>query len=262
MAQWILKRSRNNKLIDLNLDKNELILLMAEQKTVGGMIAAIFKKYAQVRSKSRWGDKRPYYIRFIPELLDCFPDAKIIHIIRDGRDCVASLKSMPWWHHHPVYSMLNWRYIIRLGAKYKQQFKDQFMEIKYEDLVNEPEFIMNKICDYLGEKFYAGMLDYYQNSKQNVPAYKIGWHSKTHAPISKDSIGKWTSKLTEEEIKLMEWSAQDELLNWGYVKHKPFVPLLYLPQYIVFLMFFNVEIFIEKMIAFFNRIFYHYPLGY
>jgi hypothetical protein len=65
----------------------------------------VFQRYAARFDKPRWGDKRPAYIQNLDVILRLFPDAQIVNIVRDGRDCVASLKEMSW-HRQDLYATI------------------------------------------------------------------------------------------------------------------------------------------------------------
>ena len=89
---------RAGKFADLRLDADAVRRRMHEvPPTIGSLLGAVLEAYARRFGRQRWGDKRPNYIKSLDDVLALFPDAQIVHMIRDGRDCVASLKRMPWW---------------------------------------------------------------------------------------------------------------------------------------------------------------------
>ena len=63
--------------------------------TTGEAIGAVFAAYAAERGKARWGDKTPLYMQYLPLLERLFPDARFVHLIRDGRDAALSFLSVP-----------------------------------------------------------------------------------------------------------------------------------------------------------------------
>ena len=68
--------------------------------------------YARSRGKTRWADKSPRYALHIPFLLQVFPDAQIVHVIRDGRDvAVSHRKRFGYWS--SVKSSVKWPRYIR-----------------------------------------------------------------------------------------------------------------------------------------------------
>src|SRR5919112_1630386 len=92
LARWIVDR-KQTRFADLGLDAEEIV----REITAGpGTLGTVFRGYARRFGKPRWGDKRPAYLQNLDVILRLFPDAQIVHVIRDGRACVASLKEMSW----------------------------------------------------------------------------------------------------------------------------------------------------------------------
>ena len=263
VIKWMLERKSNTKLTDLQLKDRLLVQIWEKCATLGDMIATIFQQYSLNRNKPRWGDKRPYYIRYIAQLLRLYPDARIIHVIRDGRDCVASLKRMPWWKKSTIYSMLNWRHAIRMGSNAGNVHKGQFMEIRYEDLINEPESQLRHICEFLDEPYEPAMMNFHLNAEQNIPEYKRPWHYRTSKPLSAKFIGQWREELSENEVHLLEWCARKELKKWNYHIGEihfvnPKILVHYWIQYIRFYGSVGLERIMDRLID----LLYYHPLSY
>ncbi len=263
IIQWMLERKSNTKLMDLQLDDGVLEKMWEKRATLGDITAAVFQQYSLERNKSRWGDKRPYYIRYIAQLVRLYPDARIIHVIRDGRDCVASLKRMPWWKKSAIYSILNWRHAIRMGSDAINIYEDQFMEIRYEDLINEPELHLREICKFLGETYEPAMVNFHLNAEQNIPGYKQPWHYKTSKPLSAKFIGQWQEELSKNEVHSLEWCAGKELTKWNYPTEKihfvhPMILVRYWTQWVRFYGLVGLERIMDRLID----LFYYHPLSY
>ena len=260
IIQWMLQKKRNTKLIDLKLDFGRLEELWKKCVTLGDITATVFQQYSVVRNKPRWGDKRPYYIRYIPQLIKLYPDARIIHIIRDGRDCVASLKKMPWWRKNVMYSMLNWRHSIRMGSIAARVYKNQFMEVRYEDIIRQPEAQLREICDFLNEPYEPEMLTFHLSADKNIPDYKKTWHYKTYKPLSEEFIGKGKKQLSESELNRMEWCAGRELSHWNYSADKIHITpsVKYLKVWLKFYFSVGVERVFDRLID----LFYFHPIAY
>lgn len=62
--------------------------------SVKGIISCLFELYAQRDGKHQWGDKTPQHALYLQEIKATFPNAKFIHLIRDGRDVSESLKRL------------------------------------------------------------------------------------------------------------------------------------------------------------------------
>ena len=214
IIKWFYNNhNKKTKIIDLGLNPNDIKSEMIKSgNSLGAILSTIFQLYSSQQNKSRWGDKHPYYIKYLDQLFELFPDAQVIHIIRDGRDAVASLKSMLWWKNNSIYSMFNWQEAILNGKKAKLKYSsDQFTEIRYEDIIEEPEKNIKKLCYFLEENFSPNMLDFYKIAGTAVPDYKMDWHSDTKQQMNSKKIGRWQNDLEKWESNLMHQKMKEEL---------------------------------------------------
>lgn len=219
LAQWIMDRfNKKTKLNDIGLKPLKVRDgILESPPTFGSVVAVVFKLYSEKFGKTRWGDKRPYFIKYLPQLLSLFPRAQIIHVIRDGRDCMASLFEMPWWEKDIGNTIFNWQEAIYNGIKAKKSLPiDQYFELRYEDLIENPEFWVKKVCEFLNEDYTPAMLEFQKISEVAVPDYKMRWHYATREKISSQSIGRWKKDLKAWEINLFEIIAGKELSTCGY----------------------------------------------
>lgn len=202
--------------------------------TIGSLLAAVFEAYADAQGKQRWGDKRPAYIDRLDVVLRLFPDAQIIHIIRDGRDCVSSLKRMPWWQQSTYAAIRTWVDAVDHGARARSTLAaDQYTEVRYEDLVVDPEPELRRLAAWLGEDFDAAMLAPHRVSGVAVPAGKT-WHRNTRREVNATAVRRWASDLQPWELRLMEAVAGDRLRRHGYELsggNRPAPPPVHLARY-------------------------------
>lgn len=206
-----------NSFGDLGLDADTVIEeIVAGPATLGSAVGCVFRGYAARFGKIRWGDKRPAYLLNMDILLWMFPDAQIIHIIRDGRDCVASMKDQPWHHGGVNHAISQWRRGMQAGWRASKRLRsDQYFEIFYEQLVADPENQLRKLCDFIGEEFVPAMAEPSQVAAVAVPARKK-WHALTHGEVTTGRIGSWQQRLSPSEIALCETVLRRQLLGRGY----------------------------------------------
>jgi hypothetical protein len=204
------------KLNDLHLDRDELFQrILAAPPTVGSAIGTVFQMYAERYDKPRWGDKRPGYITNIEMMLRLFPDAQIVHVVRDGRDCVSSLKTMPWWKQSSVAAMAMWANTIDAGRAAARKYgPDTYYPVCYERLVSDPEPELRALCEFLGEDFDDAMLRPNQLAGEAVPERKT-WHVNTAKEINTARVGRWT-ELEPWEVGLAERMLGGRLKARGY----------------------------------------------
>jgi hypothetical protein len=179
-------------------------------------VDAIFQTYADALGKPRWGDKTPFYTDDIDVIRRVFPDAKILHLVRDGRDVVLSQKSIEWMSDNLPKLVLDWQWKTTIAHKVGSVLGDDFLEVRYEDLVRRPEENLRKICAFMGEAYDPAMLTYSENAKEVVPSESLKWHRKSVQPPDPSQLDKWKTRLSPSERVIFEQLAGDTLDLFGY----------------------------------------------
>jgi sulfotransferase family protein len=180
------------------------------------------------RGIQRFGDATPDLIYSTDVLLDAFPDAQLIQVIRDGRDAVAGMltdeRCLAWFRPgfanldevfpNPflgvedvterlrwpragvaVKCALRWRGSIRLSARLRAQTpEEQLLTVRYEELVARPREVVSAVSDYLGQRISRTAL--------------YGIHD--------GGVGRWQEELTPKQITQVEKVAGTELTRLGY----------------------------------------------
>jgi hypothetical protein len=207
---------KGSRIRHLGLDRKQTRrAILAAPPTLGSAFGTVFAEYARQHGKARWGDKRPLYFQEVDVLLRLFPDAQVVHIVRDGRANVASLKRMPWWPYDSVASMATWsqaeycaqRNLRRLPA-------DTFHLVRYESLVADPRSVLHRLCDFLTEDFDEAMLAPHRVSSV-IPDGKT-WHANLRAGVTSDHAQAWRDELEPWEVGLMETVLRRKLSRHGY----------------------------------------------
>jgi hypothetical protein len=201
---------------DLKLDRAQVRAAIEQgPPTIGSAIGIVLREYSARFGKSRWGDKRPLYINHLSTIFEMFPDAQIVHIIRDGRACVASLKRMPWWDGGSISAMSRWVQAMYIGSRAKATLRpDQYHEISYEKLVTDPRPHLEALCAFLGEPFDEAMLE----PKEVADAFpkRKKHHANTRGEVTQAPVAAWQHELEEWEVAVFEVVARKWLLRHGY----------------------------------------------
>jgi hypothetical protein len=182
------------------------------------LLDELYRRQCQLQRMIRWGDKTPLYVRYIPQLLAIFPQAQFIHIIRDGRD--ATLSSRAKWgatyRYMDVYYLLrNWQRNVNAGHAARHTMPEaQYMSIRYEELVAEPQALLSQVCNFLGESFEPAMLKHTQLARQVGGG--IDGHVEVQAAVHKLSVNRWQREMTPFEKRLADALVGDMLLEMGY----------------------------------------------
>lgn len=216
LAEWLVS-DRSTKFRDFGLDPAEVTeRIVAAPPTLGSALAAVFRAYADRFGKPRWGDKRPSYLTNLGIIHRLFPTAQIIHIVRDGRDCVASLMTMPWHRAGFYHSVAMWAKSVdhaRWAARWWGP--DSFYELRYEQLVTDPVGELTALCAYLGEEYHPAMAEPSAVASTVVPRRKKH-HALTRSPVTAARIGSWAERLEPWQVSLCEAALGSRLRRYGY----------------------------------------------
>ncbi|MBO2447929.1 sulfotransferase [Actinomadura barringtoniae] len=216
LGEWITRRGQT-KFDTMGLDPDAIVeRIVAGPPTIGSAVETVFRSYASAHGKARWGDKRPSYFRKVPLLLRMFPDAQFVHLIRDGRDAVASLRSMPWYGGDLYTAALTWREAIDTGRRLARSFgPDTYFEFQYEHLVADPERELRRLCAFLGEDYDPGMTEPHHVARRTIPPERL-WHLRTLEKVNSDRVGTWNDRFEPWELGLVETVLTAGLSDYGY----------------------------------------------
>jgi hypothetical protein len=177
----------------------------------------IFRWCAEREGKPRWGDKTPAYTTEIPLLSELFPEARFLHIYRDGRDVSLSRLQSLWGAENVVATARLWRQRVSAARRAARELPaGRYLELSYERLVQEPEPTMREVCAFIGEEFVSDVL---------VPtrrAFSVGgspneWERPGYRrSITMASIGAWRTKMGAGDRDRFERVAADQLTELGY----------------------------------------------
>lgn len=196
----------------------------ANAHTYREFVSALYLEYGLLRKKPLAGEKTPDYVRRLPVLHALFPWARNVHIIRDGRDVALSAiewvredrgpgRLKPWWEEPVAVSALWWRWQVGAGRRDGGKLgPDLYREIKYEELISDPETRLRDLASFLGLPFSRSMLDYHVGKVRHEPGLsaKKAWLPPTQG------LRDWRTRMSERNLELFEALAGDMLSELGY----------------------------------------------
>lgn len=135
-------------------------------------------------------------------LSDLCPEAKFIHLIRDPRDVANSCIGMGWvgnvW-----YGSNYWLDAERRWSRFVRKLsEDQYLEVRYEDLITGANDSLGRICEFLGTSFDEQMLEYDAETTYSKPDPNL--------------VNQWRRKMTLTDIELIEAKCNELMQNLGY----------------------------------------------
>jgi hypothetical protein len=194
--------------------------ILDECKSGGDFLRIVMSELAARAGVQRWAVRDCDNIFYMPAIKREIPDALFVHVVRDGRDAALSMKKQ---HGAPprlwprdrdllVWALL-WRWTVRKGRHYGRQFPTDYIEVRYEDLVQHPE----KTLSVLGE-FLDHDLDYariQRTAMGHVVSPNTVWKEESGAG-NFNPVNRWKAKLTAAEIQMLEGAIGDCLKEFAY----------------------------------------------
>jgi len=192
--------------IDISRLKEKLV---REATSYPAVFACLARSYAESTGKKRWGEKTPQHALIAELLCEWFPDAAILHILRDPRDTVASLQRMTGASNSVIMNARTWL-ACHLAAR-KSSHRPGYLLVRYETLVAQPEMEQARICAHLGEHYAPAML-----VADDAAAPASPWVQRAREPVTAKRIAAWQEEITERDAALIDWVVGRHLRSFGY----------------------------------------------
>lgn len=165
------------------------------------IVREVLRQIAEGLGKHRIGSKYPVFGRYMDLMNTLFPDCRVVHVIRDGRDCALSHKRMTWGHQNTYSAAVHWRDYLRTLRSSAEKLPGRYLEIRYEDLLLNPESTM-RILEY----FVTGT---HQDSATRHFLEKRG-------ALKPNKVGQWRRAMSPHSQAVFEAVAGDTLREYGY----------------------------------------------
>lgn len=196
--------------------------LQPESATFADVIHALAENYAGAHARpdaAFWIDQQPGNLRFMARLSAHFPEARMLHIVRDGRAVAASLMPLDWGPNTIIAAARYWSEKIGLGFAAAHFLPaDRVLTVRYEDLVRKPEETLSEIHRWLGLTRQAGPS---QPSSLQLPRFSQAQHQKIYELPDPARIDAWQTHLSEQQVALFETVSHDLLEYLGYRRVQP-----------------------------------------
>lgn len=206
--------------LDYGLDPGQLLDWYRRSDSQTSYVERVSVAYMKEREKGRWAEKTPLNVAHIDWTFRHFPQARFVHVMRDGRDASASVR------HHPLRRLVDgtwvrvpfsrpfgncvqaWDRLVRAGLRHRGD--PRYMEIRYEDLVLQPERTLRGLFVFLAEPWAPEVM------ARTEPAGLPGAELDSTAAISDSRLGRWRKDLTPAERQVFKRLANPLLVELGY----------------------------------------------
>ncbi len=224
-----LFEDRRFKNLKVGREEVERLVASSGPMSYPTFVTALFDLHGTVKGKRLVGDKTPAYVRSIPSLHALFPEARFVHIIRDGRDVALSI--MNWdradsatgrfatWSEDPVSTTaLWWEWNVRLGREDGEALGPElYREVYYEALVSEPAEESAALCGFLGIPYDDAVLRFHEGREKADPDLDA---KKAWRPVTA-GLRTWESDMPPGDVERFEAAAGDLLDELGYPRAVP-----------------------------------------
>jgi hypothetical protein len=220
---------------DFHIEADELAERWAALPDLNGPAAVreFFKLYGEQQGgPPRWGDKTPGYVKRMREIQEYLPEARFVHLIRDGRDVALSILKQSFGPETIEAAAERWRGRV-LRGRAQQPYLGFYMEVKFEDLVLDTEGQLRRICEFIELDFHPAMLGYHETAQERLKEKaralprgkgrdpqsaerRLKSHEKTFEPPNPALVGGYKTKMDPADRAAYEALAGDLLLDLGY----------------------------------------------
>ncbi len=190
----------------------------AEVRTYRQLIEWLAREYARDQGHADivgFVEHSPEKLSYISRLRRHFDDARYVHVLRDGRAVAASIISAEFGPNNAFQAATYW--IARVGAAYAiahQLGAEKVLHLKFEELVKEPDAVINRVARFVGLNAAADSQG--QSQAFDVPSYYAKNNRLIGKPVDPRRIDAWRQELTAREIEQFELRAGDFLQLFGY----------------------------------------------
>ncbi len=209
------------------ISASEMTELLRSSSTRAEFADRFFDAYRRHAGKPLWADKTPRNIQVMPYILEHFPKARFVHVIRDGRDVVCSLRTHPrhrvidgeivkldTWN--PIEDCVG-RWVKDVGDGLAYRGDPRYYELKYENLVTETEPTLRGLFEFLELPWEPAVMSFHEVQSASRDPVKFAQNPEATKPLQTSSIGRWRKDLSEEDLAYVLGEAGPLLRTLGYL---------------------------------------------
>jgi hypothetical protein len=199
--------------------------LLAEERTERGMFRAFMRIYADQAGKPVMGEKTPVHLNYTDTLLEWFPEAKVIHMLRDPRAVYVSDRyrrqsrarwPYTWLDKVPlllesyllVLTVFAWSRAVRLHPRLAKQYPDNYRLFRFEDVVTKPDEMLPEVFSFLGVEMPQGEWSVGLTAKHGMRSSDEG--------IDPNAASRWRERIHPFAKRFLELFLRRSMRRYGY----------------------------------------------
>jgi len=179
------------------------------EAVIGGvrdLCDGVFGEFVQ-EGHTHAAERTPWHVYHLPLIAEVYPDARFVHIIRDGRDAARSIVAQPWGPDNVKEAAEEWRSSVAAGLAAAAQLGDRLLEVRYEEALADSRSAISRIYAHHG---LEGGID------EALEA--AGAKANIGRQDNRVGAGKWREGWGRRDLRDFERVAGDQLRELGYAQ--------------------------------------------
>ena len=193
-----------------DFDRATVDSLLADSRCHAQFVDAFLSEYSRRQGKRLWAEKTPRNVQRLDQIFRQFPRARFIHMTRDGRDTVCSLRTHP--RHKLVDGELvelnTWNPLDQCVARWKKDVQTglrfrgdpRYIEVRYEDLIDAPETTLRRLFGFLELPWEREVLDFHKQGGASRDVRKFPQNPEATQPMYRNAHGRWRKNLEPKDL--------------------------------------------------------------
>lgn len=248
---WLEERMENWHL-EPEVLKQEL-LKHNENAEFATLCKEVYYQYGLSKQKEHLkvvGDKNPHYALYLKHLINLYPNARFVHIVRDPRDTILSYKAVNFDADHTSTLANRWNIYNKAILKFSRNMPEKFHFLRFEDLLANPEETLTKLCGFLGVEYDPEMLNFYKKEQD----WEAGFRKNLKNPLDPKKAFRWKQDMSPANIQYASAITRKMAIAFGYempgVKLAGLRRLLTIPHFLY-----------ARWVTFLEKLIYKLPLS-
>jgi len=217
-THWLLNHFRYAAWdLRLNADELENLLQLDNPRAT---IEAIVHQYVKQTHPEKvnadvWIDHTPDNFKYYSQLKSIFPEARFIHIVRDGRAVCASIRPLEWGPNNAYTASRHWAERLQQALIVESAEADNCYRVRYEDLITHPEKTLRQLCEFIEFPFDKAMIN---GGGLAVPEFTRTQHNLVGQAPKAEKSNQWRKKMSQQDLRDFESYPLSHLLleKMGY----------------------------------------------
>jgi hypothetical protein len=221
-----LGQSRQFRNWGLDEDRLRSVLSADPTPDLAEAVRRVYAMHATAAGKPRYGDKTPSYVDSILPIGRLLPEARFVHLVRDGRDVTLSQLAIEQWGPTTVdEAAAEWVRQLRHGRRSGARLgPHRYLEVRYEDLVSSTEDVLRGVAEFLELPWAEEMLRYDQRADVVLRDVALPGNQQSIRLAPTGGLRSWETEMQAGDVHRFEAIASEELTRHGYrLSHEPSV---------------------------------------